>query len=177
MHGVQLWAGMDPTLEDCDPSFEHYGAEEIPDFEGGPVRIRLIAGTGFGHRSPVGVTGPTGCADLQWRGDGNLAIDTEHEEHAVYPLEGAADVNQSPVGRGQLAVVGEAGEMKISATAGTRLLLIGGARRRAPLHMHWNYASSSPTRRLEARRRWADGAFPSAVGDDDTPESDPTPAP
>lgn len=177
VHGVQLWAALEPEDEECEPSFEHHGGDALPDLELGAVRARLIAGAAFGAVSPVRVHAPLFCVDALWHADGALELDAALGERAAYPMLGSFASEGETVGRGQLALFEDGAPARLEAERGARVLLFGGRRREAPLHMHWNYVASDPARIADAKRRWATGGFAPVIGDEDTREEDPSEAP
>ena len=176
VHGVQLWVALEPESEEVEPSFEHHPRERLPELDLGAVRARLVAGEAFGAASPVRVHSPLFCVDALWQAHGELELDPALGERAAYPLVGEFECDGETVGRGQLALFEDGRPARLRAERGARVLLLGGRRREAPLHMHWNYVASDPARIADAKRRWASGGFPPVVGDEDTPEPDPSAA-
>lgn len=177
VHGVQLWIGLEGDAEQTEPSFEHQPESALPKLRRGPVELRVLIGRAFETQAPGRVHAPIFCVDALWADDGELLLDPAHGERGVYPLIGECTLDGQHVPPGHLGVCDDEDAGRLTATAGTRLLLLGGAPRRAPLHMHWNYVASDPQRLEEAKRRWADGEFPPVVGDADSPEPDPAQAP
>ena len=175
VHGVQLWAALPPDLETCEPSFEHHPAEALPRLGLGAVDVRIIAGAAFGEVAPVTVHSRLFCAEARWSGTGALTLDPGLGERAAYPLVGEVEHEGVRHGRGRLVVFDEGERVELTASEGTRVLLIGGDPREAPLHMHWNYVASDPARIDAAKRRWADGGFGDVVGDAGARAEDPMP--
>lgn len=165
LHGVQAWVALPPESEEVEPSFQHVGEDELPEGEVGGVHVRVLAGEAFGMRSPVDVFSPLFYVDAQWGGDGALTLGAELGERAVYPLFGEVEIDGEAHGHGRLVVLEDGRDVEVSGSDGARVLLLGGARREAPLHMHWNYVTSDEAKIAAAKRRWADGAFPTVVGD------------
>ena len=178
MHGVQAWVALPPEDERVDPSFEHHPEDTLPVVEVGAVRLRVLAGEAFGARSPVGVHGRLFYVEAAWEADGELALEPALGERALYPLAGGcrfAEGGGAPVScePGRLVVADDGAPATVSASAGARVLLLGGPRREAPIHMHWNYVASDLAGIDAAKARWAAGDFPPVVGDDGPPAVDP----
>ena len=64
MHGIQTWVALPEADEECAPSFAHYDAGALPEFDEGGVRARLIAGQAYGLRSPVRTHSPVSYTHL-----------------------------------------------------------------------------------------------------------------
>ena len=105
--GIQSWVALPARDEERDPSFIHHGAEELPVIEGEGKWMRLIAGSLFGERSPVETLSEMFYADLILDADARVSIPTEHEERAVYIVEGeiALDREDGTFTDGQLLVL------------------------------------------------------------------------
>src|SRR5919202_2964280 len=53
LFGIQIWVALPKRDEEMEPSFAHTPAEVLPVLEDRGVRVRVIAGSLFGRRSPV----------------------------------------------------------------------------------------------------------------------------
>src|SRR5512143_2480553 len=58
VHGIQAWVGLPEVLEETEPAFAHYGVPDLPFYESGGLRARLVAGEAFGAKSPVRTASP-----------------------------------------------------------------------------------------------------------------------
>src|SRR6201992_1444872 len=63
LFGIQSWAALPKAQEETAPAFAHHEAASLPVLEEGGVRLRLIAGDGWGKRSPVETFWPLFYAD------------------------------------------------------------------------------------------------------------------
>jgi hypothetical protein len=54
LFGIQSWIALPQAQEETDPSFQHFEAARLPTIEDDGVRARVIAGSTFGIKSPVG---------------------------------------------------------------------------------------------------------------------------
>ncbi len=59
LFGIQTWVALPEAQEESDPGFAHHGADDLPLIEDGGLRARLIAGAGFGARSPLATASET----------------------------------------------------------------------------------------------------------------------
>src|SRR5262252_8907405 len=55
MFGIQSWIALPQSSEEVDPSFQHFDASSLPVIEDHNVRARVIAGSAFGTKAPVGM--------------------------------------------------------------------------------------------------------------------------
>ncbi|MFM7896288.1 MAG: pirin family protein, partial [Flavobacterium sp.] len=53
LHGLQIWVALPRHLENCEPSFTHIEAKDIPHWKEDNVNFKLIAGEAFERKSPV----------------------------------------------------------------------------------------------------------------------------
>jgi hypothetical protein len=92
-----------------------------------------------------------------------LSIPTEHEERAVYVVEGRVELlnDGGNFDAGQLLVFKPGAEITLSATesSGVRLMLLGGEPMDGPRHIWWNFVSSSSERIEQAKEDWKAGRF------------------
>ncbi|BCQ60411.1 hypothetical protein PBOI14_21610 [Pseudomonas sp. Boi14] len=121
------------------------------------VSIRMIAGSGFCLESPVPVLSPTLYAELRLQTATSLLIPTEHQQRALYVLEGEAQLDGEPLPVHSLVVLPEGENATLFAESDCHAVLIGGAALDGPRRINWNFVASDPLLIDEARRRWAAG--------------------
>jgi redox-sensitive bicupin YhaK (pirin superfamily) len=171
LHGIQSWVGLPRADEEAPPAFHHFAAADLPEHAENNVRLRMIAGTGFGLTSPVKVFSPIFYADARFEAGGALAYATDHQERAFFVIEGEIEVND---GRSGTAVHGPGAmlalepdeETTLHAAAPARVMLLGGAPLDGPRHIWWNFVSSSKDRIERAKQEWTGGKFGLIPGDD-----------
>jgi redox-sensitive bicupin YhaK (pirin superfamily) len=164
LHGLQSWIALPTETEDGEPWFEHHHAAAIPQEHRGGATVRVVAGTGWGMRSPVAVSSPLVLADVRLSDDDSLVIDTEHREIAILAIGGALTVAGQTLPTGNLAVL-EPGAQPALAGHGHAMVLGGdpvGHR-----HIWWNFVHSDRARIEEAKQRWTNQEFPKVPGDQD----------
>ena len=64
LFGIQSWVALPKRYEESDPTFAHYGADELPIVEGDGKRVRLITGSLYGAHSPVQTLSEMFYADI-----------------------------------------------------------------------------------------------------------------
>src|SRR5690606_35359635 len=122
-------------------SFDHYPADSLPALEQAGARIRLLAGSAFGERSPVRTLSPLFYADVAMSAGCELAIPREHEERAAYVVEGAVACGAIRAERGRMLVFEPGEDVRLGAETGARIALIGGAALDGARHIVWNFVS------------------------------------
>lgn len=169
LFGLQSWVALPQRHEESEPAFAHHEAGELPIVEGEGKRMRLIAGNLFGARSPVATLSEMFYADVLLEGGAIISIPPEHEERAVYVVEGSVDLTgeDGAFEAGQLLVFKPGAEISLRAArvAPARLMLLGGEPMDGPRHIWWNFVSSSTDRIEQAKEDWKAGRFSAVPGE------------
>ena len=166
LHGIQMWLALPRPHEEVPASFQHVPAHDLPAWSRGGCRVVLIAGTGWGERSPVRVYSPTLCADATLEAGATLTIEAEHEDRALYPVAGTVTIAGTRFGTGQLIALQAGVLLELQAESEARVIVIGGAPLDGPRHLWWNFVSSRLERIEQAKADWAAGRFAKVAGDD-----------
>jgi redox-sensitive bicupin YhaK (pirin superfamily) len=167
MHGIQSWIGLPQADEDAPPDFQHFSAAQLPEREDQGVTLRLIAGTAFGLASPVKIFSPIFYADARFAAGGALHYSAEHEERAIFVIDGEVQTGDTQVhGPGAMLMLEPGEEVTLYADAPARVMLLGGAALDGERHIWWNFVSSSKDRIERAKQDWKDGKFGLIPGDD-----------
>ncbi len=165
MHGLQVWLASPISHESAEGHYSHHPAQSLPLSDGLGIQIRMIAGNGFGLTSPVPVLSPTIYAELRMQTATTLLIPGEHQERALYVLEGEASVDGEPIEPLTLVVLEPDQEVNLCAESECHAVLIGGAPLDGPRRMNWNFVASDPALIEQARTRWAAGDWPTVPGE------------
>ena len=163
--GIQAWVALPYDAEEGAPAFDHYPAETLPVVEGRNWRLRLIAGSWEGTRSPVRVAWETIYADASLAAGAHLAFPVEHPERGVYVAEGEVEIDGRRQPSGVLAVLRPGHAATITARQPSRLMLLGGAPMDGPRHIWWNFVSSSKERLEQAKEDWRQQRLGTVPGD------------
>ncbi|RMQ41932.1 putative pirin-like protein [Pseudomonas cichorii] len=165
MHGLQVWLASPKEHEQGSGHYSHHPASSLPYSENMGIGIRMIAGNGFGLISPVPVLSPTLYAELHLQNATTLPIPAEHEERALYVLEGEASLNGEPITPRSLVVLDAGQAVNLCAESDCHAVLIGGAPLDGPRRMNWNFVASDKALIEQAKARWAAGDWPSVPGE------------
>ena len=167
LEGLQLWVALPLEHEEIEPEFHHYPAADLPSLEIAGARIRLLAGSAFGERSPVRTLSPLFYADATIPAGSELALPDEHEERAAYVVSGTVACGNERAEPGRMLVFTPGVAAMLRPVGGdTRVALIGGAAIDGERHLYWNFVSSSQARIEQAKRNWREGRFPQVPGDE-----------
>ncbi|MFG1477127.1 pirin family protein [Xanthobacter sp. V4C-4] len=159
LSGVQLWLALPQAAEDGPPTFVHAGAEALPLLEDAGVSARVILGTAFGARAPVPLAASAVYVDARLAPGAMLPVDAEHEERALYLLEGEVEVDGTVFPAGRMLVIRNGLVTQARARTAARVLLLGGAALEGPRYIWWNFVSSRLERIEAAREAWRQGRF------------------
>jgi len=167
LFGIQSWVALPKDKEETPAAFAHHAAGALPVLEDAGVRLRLIAGEGWGQRSPVQTHWPLFYADATLAPGAALPIPDQHEERGVYVVQGSVEVAGTPFEPGRMLLFRPGDPIVLTAgPGGARLLLLGGAVMDGPRHIFWNLVSSSKDRIEQAKADWKAGHFGKVAGDE-----------
>jgi redox-sensitive bicupin YhaK (pirin superfamily) len=166
LHGLQLWVALPLEHEEAEPSFHHHPGATLPERNQGGVRLRVLAGAAYGMTSPVEILSPLFYVDAVMSAGSELSLPTEHEERAVYVVEGALRCGAERAEVGRMLVFTKNAEVVLRTEQSTRIALFGGAPLERERYIDWNFVSSSKERIEQARRDWKEGRFPKVPGDE-----------
>ena len=148
------------------PLFEHFDAASLPTIEDGGVRARIIAGSSFGQKSPVGMVSEWFYAEVLLEAGASAPLDADYEERAIYVTEGEVDIAGDKFAAPQLLVFRPGDRITVTATRPARLMFLGGAALEGPRYLWWNFVSSRKERIEEAKQEWKTGRFALIPGDE-----------
>lgn len=165
LHGLQCWLALPQTLAECDPTFSHFPASQLPEMERPGVRLRLILGSALGLRSPVPVASPTFYLVAECSAGADLPVPADHAERAGYIVSGEVEADGQIFGAGALLVVKPGADLQLKIHAAGRVALFGGDPLDGPRLMWWNFVAASRERLARAREDWSAGRFPPIPGE------------
>lgn len=171
LHGIQCWVAVPEESENVDPSFVHHSKESLPEFEVNGVKLKLLLGSAYDHKSPVHVYSDLFYLEAKFVKGQSLTIPCDGREAAVYLVSGEAHIggkNFEPL----TMAIGQVGEdIVIEALEDSHIMILGGK----PIgerFIYWNFVSSSKEELEQAKSDWSVGPgdkgsrFPKIPGDD-----------
>ncbi len=165
LHGIQCWIALPLEHEEAQPHFEHHAAGTIPSVRFDGVALDVIAGTAYGLTSPVGVLSPTLYVHARLESGASFSVDNEHEERAIYLVQGRLECDGRTFESGTLVVLQPHAEVTVRATEASRIMLLGGAPLPGERHVWWNLVSSSRERIEQAKEDWQHERFGKVPGE------------
>ena len=163
-HGLQTWVALPQAHEEDEPSFAHHPRATLPVVQRPGATLTIVAGHGFGARSPVAVLVDTLYVSIDLQAGSSLTILAEHVERALFPVRGELTLDGTALPLGSLALLGP-GEPVLTARSDARVMLVGGAPLDGPRHIFWNFVHSSRERIEQAKEDWRAGRFAAVPGE------------
>lgn len=167
MHGIQSWIALPGAHEETDPSFQHFAAADLPVIDDRGLWARVIAGSAFGRTAPVGMLSPWFYAEVRLATGASAPLDADHEERAIYLVDGEVDIAGDRFAGPRLLVFRPGDRITVKAVAPARMMFLGGAALEGPRYIWWNFVSSRRERIEQAKADWKIGRFAPVPGEDD----------
>ncbi|PAP92227.1 pirin family protein [Mesorhizobium wenxiniae] len=155
LFGIQTWLALPDTHEDMAPTFEHHGKEALPMIEDSGISVRLILGNAYGKVAPATMFSETFYADVKLERGSRLPMPDDHEDSAIYIVEGSISIAGQTFEAPQMMVFRPGDRITVAAgDQGARLMILGGATLSGPRYIWWNFVASSRERIEEAKAEW-----------------------
>jgi len=165
LQGLQTWVALPRKNEFAEPAFSHHPKATLPQVSAPGVGLRIVAGSAFGKRSPAPVFVQTLFVGVEIDAGRAFELDAEHEERAVYALEGDVTVAGVPLPPQHMVVIGHREAVEIKALTRARLMLVGGEKADGERLIWWNFVASSRDLIEDAKQLWRNGHFPRVPGE------------
>lgn len=165
LHFLQLWVALPMSEEETAPSFAHTAAADVPHLTDNGMTLRVVAGKLHGLRSPVATSWDTVFAEAHLKAGSVLPLDAEHEERAVYVINGEIEIGGDRHGPQRLLVLRPSDRIAVRASSDAHIAVVGGAAMDGPRHIWWNFVSSRKDRIDAAKADWKAGRFDPVPGD------------
>jgi hypothetical protein len=157
LYGIQTWVALPEESEDMAPAFIHHAADTLPRFERGGTEFRVILGTAWGHAAPVETFSPIVYLHGEMRAGASVALDLDHEEIAVYLVEGSVTLDRQALRPGEMATIARGHAPELAAQSPSRVMICGGAPL-GPRHIYWNFVASDRAAIERAKADWTGSA-------------------
>ncbi len=164
LHGIQSWIALPDAVEEMEPAFAHYRADDIPEFERDGVAVRVVMGEAKGQRSPVKSYSPTLYLECRMPAGSRFLAPQTPRELAVYVVAGEVAIDECAYPEGVMVVAAPGVHLSIDARRDSHVIIIGGDPV-GPRHIWWNLVSSSRERIERAKDDWRHGRFTPVPGD------------
>ncbi len=169
LNGIQCWVALPLAHEQAEPSFIHYPASAIPEFNIGYVKLRLLIGTILTRHSPVKTHSDLFYIEARMPAGSTLDLPVNGREAAAYVVDGEVEIAGQTLQPFSMAVVKTGDDLSVRATQDSRLMILGG-KSVGERYMFWNFVASSQEKLEAAKKEWAKGpglgGFPRVPGDE-----------
>ncbi|HEY4981045.1 MAG TPA: pirin family protein [Pseudolabrys sp.] len=166
IHGLQMWVGLPAAKEEMEPGFAHHATTEFPLIKDTGKTVRVVVGSLYGAHSPVPTSSDTMFGDVTLHAGATLPLDADHEERALYVIDGVIDIAGDRFEPGRLLVFRPGDTVTITAATDAHFVIVGGAAMDGPRHIWWNFVSSRKDRIEQAKAEWTAGHFGKVPGDE-----------
>jgi redox-sensitive bicupin YhaK (pirin superfamily) len=169
LHGLQIWVALPKHLEQCEPTFQHIEANEIPIWQENNTHFKLIAGKAFGKQSPVNVHSELYFLEIKSQDEVNLNIGEQlYGEVAMYVMEGSVSIEGNKYGTKQLLIAKNSNLCQFDMSQNTTVYLFGGPPFEEEHFIYWNFVNSNKKIIEKAKEDWLNQnyeAFPKVPKD------------
>jgi redox-sensitive bicupin YhaK (pirin superfamily) len=166
IHGLQMWVALPAANEEMDAGFAHHETAEFPMISDKGKTVRVVVGSLYGKSSPVPTVHETMFGDVRLSAGSTLPLDADHEERALYVIDGTVDIAGDTFEPDRLLVLKPGDRVSVTAVTTTHFVIVGGAPMDGPRHIWWNFVSSRKERIEQAKAEWKAGHFGKVPGDE-----------
>ncbi|MBX3164626.1 MAG: pirin family protein [Bacteroidetes bacterium] len=164
MHGLQIWIALPKELEECEPSFVHIEAKDIPQWEQNGVHIKLVAGEAFGKKSPVPVYSKLFYLEIKSKNKTKLNIGKDlYGESGLYILEGSVKDGENVYEPKQILIAKDSKLCEFEMAENTSVCIFGGEPFPEERFIYWNFVSSKKELIEKAKQDWENKVFPTFI--------------
>ncbi|MBF8150440.1 pirin family protein [Winogradskyella sp. F6397] len=166
LHGLQIWVALPKADEQCEPSFTHVSADDIPSWEDNKVSFKLIAGKAFGKKSPVPVYSPLYFIEIKSSETKTISIgEYLYGESALYILEGSIKSDGHTYESKQLLVAKDSTLCAFEIQANSIIYIFGGDAFPEERFIEWNFVASDKAFIEKAKQDWKADRFPKVINE------------
>lgn len=134
MEGIQIWLNLHSSQKSQPPHYQEYNSSTFPTYSSSDISIKILSGTYEDLKSPIKVSTEAEFYDIEFHNFSTFAKTSESPNYEnwnwiVYPLQGNVKINETKIKATWAAVLDNDGNsVVISASPGSRVLLLGGQR-------------------------------------------------
>jgi redox-sensitive bicupin YhaK (pirin superfamily) len=166
LEGIQLWLALPIDEEDREANFFHCKQEQLPVIEKDDLKIKLIAGEAFGHKSPVPVYSKLFYMDIHTSKGTHFDFQLEEqEEGALYIVNGEVEAGGKTYQRFDMLIFDINDHLHLKLAPNTHVMFFGGRVFPEPRHVWWNFVSSSSDKIERAKKRWEQQEFGQVINE------------
>jgi redox-sensitive bicupin YhaK (pirin superfamily) len=166
VHGYQIWIALPKALQRMHPEFSYTPGKELPAWSAEGIDYKLVAGEGYGYKSPVPVFSPLFM--IEARSTGQATLDVKGNvtgEVGIVIVEGYIEACAERIEKGHMLVSKEEDLCKILLGENTHVFLFGGEPFAEQRHIYWNFVSTEKDLIEQAKADWKDQKFEMVPGE------------
>ena len=168
MHGYQIWVALPKERELMEPQFSYTKAGELPLWKEDGLEFKLVAGEGFGRKSPVPVFSELFMVDIRSKEKAPLSISGQLKgEIGICIVSGYIEACSERIEQGNMLVSKEDDICSIMLGENTHVLLFGGIPFPEERYIYWNFVASNKELIEKAKEDWKQRKF-SLLNDDES---------
>lgn len=168
LEGIQLWLALPKEHEKVDASFYHCKEVDVPLIEKNGLKMRLVAGEAFNHKSPVPVYSDLFYLNVEGESESNFELNlSKNQEAAVYVINGSIDVEGSIYSKYDLIVFKQGEDINLKLSEDAHFMVFGGEVFPEKRFMWWNFVATSQELIEEAKRKWKNQEYPEVIDEDE----------
>lgn len=165
-HGYQIWVALPKELEDMNPEFHHISGNDLPKWKDGDANFTLVAGEGYGKKSPVPTFSPLFMVEVKNTSSYQLNVQGNLKgEVGICIVEGGIVACEEEITKGNIVISKVEDTCKIELKPNSHLLLFGGEPFPEERHIYWNFVSTSKKKIEDAKNAWVNKTFPMMEND------------
>lgn len=170
LHGVQIWIGLPTEYEECEPSFKHYAADQLPEVViSKNCKAKILLGRFQDKVSPVEILSPTLFLELILTNFDKKSVQENFKfsesEIAFFITEGQININGQDVQSNDLVVIKDRQNINLKFENSAKIIVIGGEPFKEQRHMWWNFVSSKKELIGKAALAWKQQTFGKVPGE------------
>lgn len=167
-HGFQIWVALPKEHENIEPSFHHVEASDLPTWNDGSMKFKLIAGEAFGKKSPVPVYSPLFMLKIESTEESTLDLAGKLDgEIGICVVKGAVKACNDTIDAGNMLVSTSEESCVVTVMPNSLLLIFGGQPYAEQRHIWWNFVASELETIEAAKTRWKQGEFKMVEGENE----------
>ncbi|WP_420601699.1 pirin family protein [Flagellimonas sp.] len=164
--GYQIWVALPKDLEDMEPQFHHVEAKDLPRWQDGDTTFTLVAGEGYGKKSPIPTYSPLFMVEIKTNSSYHLNVNGKLKgEIGICVDKGSIDACGEIIKKGNILVSKVEDTCDITVHPNSHLLLFGGEPFPEERHIYWNFVSTSKEKIALALEDWKNKTFPMMSND------------
>ncbi|MCE7996444.1 MAG: pirin family protein [Roseivirga sp.] len=166
VHGYQIWVALPKALQQMEPEFSFTPAENLPFWSSEGLDFTLVAGEGYGRKSPVPVFSELFMIEAKSTQKTILDVKAKvRGEIGIVVVEGYIEACAERIESGHMLVSKEEDLCRIVIGENTHIFLFGGQPFDEERLIYWNFVSTEKALIEQAKEDWKNKKFEMVPGE------------